>query len=236
MTALRHQEPGLQDSHSRIWTAIDDLAARHRLSVSALARRAGLDPTTFNISKRFSPNGRPRWPSTESLAKALSAIDESLENFFQSIQPAPENKAFLNHQDLHQLRKKALIQPIGGLQEEEGKTSSRSKVADASSALMPLMASSVHDLYIVHMDKTSLKLPFSDKEIHHIIVAPDKPLEEDELAYVEFHHSGQMIGIVISDETDRLALETGDSKKIQIIDKSTIRLAAAVLWVEAKAV
>lgn len=60
-------------SHDRIWTAIDLVAERCRLSPSALARRAGLDPTTFNRSKRFSPDGRPRWPSTESIAKVIEA-------------------------------------------------------------------------------------------------------------------------------------------------------------------
>src|SRR5690606_18980330 len=55
-------------THSRIWTAIDSLAQSNGLSASGLAKRAGLDPTTFNKSKRVAPDGRPRWPSTESLA------------------------------------------------------------------------------------------------------------------------------------------------------------------------
>jgi phage repressor protein C with HTH and peptisase S24 domain len=60
-------------SHSRIWAAIDRLAERNHLTASGLARSAGLDPTTFNKSKRASPDGRPRWPSTESIAKILAA-------------------------------------------------------------------------------------------------------------------------------------------------------------------
>ena len=56
-------------THSQIWTAIDRLAARARLSPSGLAKKAGLDPTTFNKSKRVTPEGRPRWPSTESVAE-----------------------------------------------------------------------------------------------------------------------------------------------------------------------
>lgn len=66
-------------SHEQIWTAIDTLAARNGMSPSGLARRAGLDPTTFNPSKRFGGDGRPRWPSTESLAKILEATGESLD-------------------------------------------------------------------------------------------------------------------------------------------------------------
>jgi len=69
-------------SHARIWQAIDRLAERHKLTTSALARRAGLDATTFNKSKRASPDGRPRWPSTESLAKILDATQTRMEAFF----------------------------------------------------------------------------------------------------------------------------------------------------------
>src|SRR5262245_45965329 len=67
--------------HGQIWRAIDALAARRGLSASGLARAAGLDPTTFNKSKREAPDGKPRWPSTESLARALTAADASWEEF-----------------------------------------------------------------------------------------------------------------------------------------------------------
>lgn len=60
--------------HTDVWRAIDRLARANGLSPSGLARAAGLDPTTFNRSKRVSAEGKRRWPSTESLAKALSAV------------------------------------------------------------------------------------------------------------------------------------------------------------------
>lgn len=59
-------------THDQIWTAIDRLAKDRGYSASGLARQAGLDPTSFNRSKRVSPSGKPRWPSTESIAKILS--------------------------------------------------------------------------------------------------------------------------------------------------------------------
>ncbi len=68
-------------NHESVWGAIDALAARHGLSPSGLAKRAGLDPTSFNVSKRHGADGRPRWPSTESISKILAATGESLENF-----------------------------------------------------------------------------------------------------------------------------------------------------------
>jgi phage repressor protein C with HTH and peptisase S24 domain len=68
-------------SHESVWGAIDAIAARHGLSSSGLAKRAGLDATAFNPSKRHGHDGRPRWPSTESIAKVLAATGESLEGF-----------------------------------------------------------------------------------------------------------------------------------------------------------
>jgi len=67
--------------HKDIWRALDTLAAEHGLSVSGLARRAGLDPTTFTPAKRRLPDGRARWPSTESLAKVLEATRTPVDAF-----------------------------------------------------------------------------------------------------------------------------------------------------------
>ena len=67
--------------HEDIWRALDTLAAESGLSASGLAKKAGLDATTFNVSKRKMPDGRPRWPGTESLAKVLDATGASMEAF-----------------------------------------------------------------------------------------------------------------------------------------------------------
>ena len=72
-------------THAQIWSALDRLAARAKLSPSGLAKRSGLDPTTFNRSKRITPDGRPRWPSTESLAKALAATSTGVDTFVSLI-------------------------------------------------------------------------------------------------------------------------------------------------------
>ncbi len=72
-------------THKQIWTAIDALAAKNRLSPSGLAKLAGLDPTTFNKSKRGAPTGKLRWPSTESISKVLAATGASIEEFVSLI-------------------------------------------------------------------------------------------------------------------------------------------------------
>ena len=73
-------------THAQVWSAIDRLALRAGLSASGLARRAGLDPTTFNKSKRITASGRARWPSTESISKALAATGTGIEAFVALIQ------------------------------------------------------------------------------------------------------------------------------------------------------
>ena len=81
-------------THDQIWIALDRLAARAGLSPSGLAKRAGLDPTTFNRSKRVTSDGRERWPSTESIAKALAAAGSSIDSFARLIDDdAPDGRS-----------------------------------------------------------------------------------------------------------------------------------------------
>ncbi len=78
--------------HDDIWRAIDRLAAAKGLSVSGLARRAGLDPTTFNRSKRATDKGKLRWPSTESISKVLEATELPLAEFVALIGETPSRE------------------------------------------------------------------------------------------------------------------------------------------------
>ncbi|MEL6503204.1 MAG: helix-turn-helix transcriptional regulator [Pseudomonadota bacterium] len=80
-------------SHQQVWAAIDGLAERKGVSVSRLAREAGLDPTTFNKSKRVAADGRLRWPSTESLAKIMQSTHTSTEAFFLPLTGAGQNQS-----------------------------------------------------------------------------------------------------------------------------------------------
>lgn len=73
-------------THAQLWKAIDQLARQNGFTSSGLARRAGLDATSFNKSKRIAPNGRPRWPSSENISKVLSVTDTSLSKFAQMVE------------------------------------------------------------------------------------------------------------------------------------------------------
>src|SRR5207237_2078985 len=81
----RHPKAQRILTHSQVWSALDRLAERGGMSPSGLAKRSGLDPTTFNKSKRITADGRERWPSTESVSKALAATNSSIDTFVQLI-------------------------------------------------------------------------------------------------------------------------------------------------------
>lgn len=72
--------------HADIWRGLDRLAAHNGLSASGLARLAGLDSTAFNPSKRNAKDGRPRWPSTESVARALDAVGAGFDDLAAMIE------------------------------------------------------------------------------------------------------------------------------------------------------
>ncbi len=94
--------------HESVWRAIDRLAARYGLSPSGLARQAGLDPTTFNKSKRITKEGKQRWPSTESLAKVRNATGASLSEFVSLVE---DQQAAASFRRLPKLRFAQAAQP-----------------------------------------------------------------------------------------------------------------------------
>ena len=71
----------MSNEHLKIWSTIDTIAANNGLSVSALAKRSGLDATAFNKSKRTYPTGKRRWPSTESIAKIVRTMNMDWHDF-----------------------------------------------------------------------------------------------------------------------------------------------------------
>ncbi|WP_404295342.1 hypothetical protein ACD578_28010 (plasmid) [Microvirga sp. RSM25] len=80
-------------THNQIWAAFDAIADSQGISVSALAKSAGLDATSFNLSKRISREGRARWPSSESLAKVLKAANLDLRALADIIGSIPDEEA-----------------------------------------------------------------------------------------------------------------------------------------------
>ena len=76
-------------THSDVWGAIDKFANTYNMSCSGLAKHCGLDPTSFNKSKRWSKYGQPRWPSTSSIAKILESTGTNINEFIKCFQQEP---------------------------------------------------------------------------------------------------------------------------------------------------
>jgi phage repressor protein C with HTH and peptisase S24 domain len=70
-------------THKQVWNAIDVIAERYGFSASGLAKKSGLDPTSFNPSKRNGPDGRPRWPTMESISRVLNASGAPVDEFME---------------------------------------------------------------------------------------------------------------------------------------------------------
>ena len=83
----------MQLSYHEIWQGLENLAAAKGLSLSAMASKAGLDPTSFNKSKRIGADGRKRWPSTESMNKVFHAMNITVFEFMELAGiPCPPSK------------------------------------------------------------------------------------------------------------------------------------------------
>ncbi|MFD2227271.1 helix-turn-helix transcriptional regulator [Microvirga arabica] len=76
-------------THRKIWQAIDTVAENCDLTASGLARKCGLDPTTLNVSKRIGPDGRERWPSTQTIARLLEVAEMDLKTFGELVESLP---------------------------------------------------------------------------------------------------------------------------------------------------
>lgn len=86
----------MQLSYHEIWSGLENLAKSKGLSLSAMAQKAGLDPTSFNKSKRIGADGRKRWPSTESMNKVLKAMNTTVFEFMEYAgQPLPSPKQMI---------------------------------------------------------------------------------------------------------------------------------------------
>ncbi|WP_407666769.1 PilZ domain-containing protein [Microvirga roseola] len=73
-------------THKQVWAAFETIAKRCGMSLSALSKEAGLDPTSFNPSKRYGPNGRQRWPSTETLVRVLHVANLDMRAFAEILE------------------------------------------------------------------------------------------------------------------------------------------------------
>jgi phage repressor protein C with HTH and peptisase S24 domain len=199
-------------THAQIWSAVDRLAGRAGLSASGLARRAGLDPTTFNKSKRITPSGRPRWPSTESIAKALAATSTSLDAFVGLIEPDGSAPA----------RAVPLLgfaeAGAGGYFDDGGFPAGEGWDEIAFPAL------SDNHAYALEISGQSMEPAYRDGDV--IVVSPSAPIRRGDRVVVR-----TKAGEVMAKELKRRTAKTIELKSLNIQHADRTLAATEVLWI-----
>jgi phage repressor protein C with HTH and peptisase S24 domain len=199
-------------THAQVWAAIDRLAARAGLTASGLARRAGLDPTTFNKSKRITAQGRARWPSTESISKALAATGTPLETFIGLIQ----NESGAAAQNV----------PLLGLAEAgtHGRLDDSGFPAGAASQDIAFPTASDEHAYALKISGQSMAPAYRDGDI--LIVSPSAPIRRGDRVVVRTRS-----GDLIAKELKRKSAKTIELKSLDGGDGDLSMASSEIVWI-----
>jgi phage repressor protein C with HTH and peptisase S24 domain len=199
-------------THAQIWTALDRLASRSGLSASGLAKRSGLDPTTFNRSKRITPDGRARWPSTESIAKALAATGTNVDTFVELITEK-------SHRPSHAV-------PVIGFAEAGtgGYFDDAGFPAGTGWDEIPFPAVNDEHAYALEISGDSMLPLYRDGDI--IIVSPSSPIRRGDRVVVKTKE-----GEVMAKELKRRTAKTIELKSLNSEHGERVFAVPDVLWI-----
>jgi len=199
-------------THAQIWTALDRLASRSGLSASGLAKRAGLDPTTFNRSKRITPDGRARWPSTESIAKALAATGTNVDTFVELITDK-------SHRPSHAVPVIGFAEAgAGGFFDDAGFPSGTGWDE------IPFPAVNDEHAYALEISGDSMLPLYRDGDI--IIVSPSSPIRRGDRVVVKTKE-----GEVMAKELKRRTAKTIELKSLNVEHGERVFAVPEVLWI-----
>jgi phage repressor protein C with HTH and peptisase S24 domain len=204
-------------THSQIWNALDRLAARCGLTPSGLAKKAGLDPTTFNKSKRITPEGRPRWPSTESVAKSLAATGTKVETFMTLL--IDGGKAPVTHVPLIGFAEAGR----GGYFDDAGFPAGR--------GWEEISVPQVTDehAYALEISGDSMKPTFRDGDI--IIVSPVAPVRRGDRVVVKTRNGEVMVKELKRKNAKNLELKSLNAEhRDRALAMSDVEWIARVMW------
>lgn len=215
-------------SHDRIWAAIDALAHENNLSVSGLARQAGLDPTSFNKSKRVTGEGRLRWPSTESISKALTATSTSFSDFLALVEDRPFDPADLGGQfDLPPVRNVPLLgfaqAGVGGFFDDGG-----FPVGQGWDEVQ-FPASDHDNIYALEVSGNSMEPLYRDGDV--IIVQPGASIRKRDRVVVKTRE-GEVMAKELSRKTATQVelVSLNPEHEDRILQMSDIEWIARIVW------
>lgn len=208
-------------SHTEIWRAIDRLAAAFGYSASGLAKKAGLDPTTFNKSKRHSTDGKPRWPSTESIAKILDVTGMTMSEFFSlgSGEAPSENRRTVPLLNLAQAGRK-------GSFDKNGLPSG----AGWGQVALPPAHPAGEPIYALEIGDSSMAPIYRQGDI--VIVAPEAGIRNGDRVFIKTGRGDALIRELVKRAEDRIELRAVNQKQdISALELENIAWMARIIWV-----
>ena len=204
--------------HADVWRAIDRLAAKYGLSASGLAKRAGLDPTTFNRSKRVAKDGKLRWPSTESLAKILTATGASVEEFVGLLNGEDVNFAGLG---LRRIGYNVVSEP--GFFDSEGRPMGNGW------GRMPLPEMADPDAYAIEIRGQALSPTYADG--HVLVISPASRVDAGHRVVVRLSDGSVVFGNVARRSPEEVELTTLDGTAASlVVPKNDIAWISRIVW------
>jgi phage repressor protein C with HTH and peptisase S24 domain len=198
-------------THDQIWTALDRLADRAGMSASGLAKKAGLDPTTFNKSKRVTADGRERWPSTESIAKALAAANSSIDGFVHLIGDATRSGQTVPLLGFAQAA-------TGGAFDDDGFPTAKGWDA------MALPGVDDEHAYALQISGDQMKPAYRDGDV--IVVSPATPIRRGDRVVVKTAD-----GEIMVKELKRRTAKTLELQSLNPLQADRIVSAADIAWI-----
>ena len=203
-------------THGQVWAALDRLAERAGMSPSGLAKRAGLDPTTFNKSKRITADGRERWPSTESLSKALAATNASIDTFVHLIGDGARG--------LQSVPLLALAQAGGSHFDESGFPAGKGWEEAA------LPSAGDEHAYALEISGDSMRPTYRDGDI--IMVSPGTPIRRGDRVVLKTSGGEVMVKELKRRTTRTLELQSlNPAQADRTLDADDVAWIARIVWV-----
>lgn len=204
-------------THNQIWSGLDRLAERSGLTPSGLAKRAGLDPTTFNKSKRITPEGRPRWPSTESVAKALAATNTKVETFISL---------------LTETGKPAILSvPVTGFAEAGGAGYFDDSGFPAGKGWdeIPLPQVTDEHAYALEISGDAMKPSYRDGDV--IVISPEAPVRKGDRVVVKTKDGEMLVKELKRKNTKTLELKSLNDNRDRTLAMADVAWIARIMWV-----
>jgi phage repressor protein C with HTH and peptisase S24 domain len=206
-------------NHNDIWHSIDRLAAKHGLTASGLARRAGLDPTTFNPSKRTTSGGRARWPSTESIAKILEATDTSMTQFVSLLNQDSESGGLVKAMPLINLSQAAKT----GSFDEAGLPSGKSW----DEIELPVIVDD--PCYAIEITGNALEPVYREGDV--IVIAPNANIKRSDRVIIKMAKGDILVRQLVRQTANKVEVRTFNPKHAdRTFSREEILWIARIIW------